>query len=133
MTPATSTGNGRSRSTTVYSVLRANPSSTSEWNRNYGDDQQVEEPFRKISNSITTRGNAVRVCDVGQTIKDQKSPTTGKLGDVESNSEIVAEYLGEAFVERQAIYGTPTNVGTSSVIKTTDSKFRIIAQRAVTE
>jgi hypothetical protein len=132
MSPATTTGNGRSRSTTVYSVLRNNPTSPSEWKRDYGDDQQVEEPFRKISNAITTRGNIFRVLFVGQAIKDQKS-ASGTLGDVESNSEIMAEYLGEAFVERQAIFGTPTTVGNSSVIKTTGAKFRILSQHAITE
>ena len=132
MSPATTTGNGRARSTTVYSVLRASPNTASQWTRDYGDDQQVEEPFRTISNSITTRGNVFRVLFVGQAIKDQKD-SSGNLGNVESPSEIVAEYLGEAFVERQAVFGTPTTVGSSSVTKTTDSKLKILAQRAITE
>ncbi|MEP6956323.1 MAG: hypothetical protein ABI883_05810, partial [Chthoniobacterales bacterium] len=132
MTPATTTGNGRSRTTVVYSVLRDNPRTATEWKRDYGDDQQVEEPFRAISNSITTRGNVFRVLYVGQAIKDQKSPG-GQLGDVENQSEIMAEYLGEAFLERQAIFDTATTVGSSSVIKTKDSKFRVLSQRTITE
>jgi hypothetical protein len=132
MTPATTTGNGRSRSTTIYSVLRSSPNTASQWTRDYGDDQQVEEPFRAISNSITTRGNVFRVLFVGQAIKDQKD-SSGNLGQVESSFEIVAEYLGEAFLERQPIFGTPTTVGTSTVTKTTDAKFSILAQRAITE
>jgi hypothetical protein len=132
ITPPTTNGNGRARSSTVYSVLRNNPTNAGEWKRDYGDDQQVEEPFRKISNSITTRGNVFRVLFVGQAIKDQKN-AAGNFGDVESNSEIRAEYLGEAFIERQALFGPATTVGSSSVIKTTGAKFRILAQHAVTE
>lgn len=137
MSPATTTGNGRARSTTVYSVLRETgatftPTNTAQWKRDYGDDQQVEEPFRKISNSITTRGNIFRVLFVGQAIRDQKSPA-GVLGDVENNSEITAEYLGEAWVERQAVFGAPATVGSSSVVKTTGANFRILNQHAVTE
>jgi hypothetical protein len=133
MSPPKTTAGGASRSTTIYSVLRTlNPNNPTEFKRDYCDDQQVEEPFRKISNAITTRGNVFRVLFVGQAIKDQKGPG-GALGDVESNSEIMAEYLGEAFIERQAVFGPPTTVGNSSAVKTTGAKFRILAQHVVTE
>ena len=128
MSPATTSGNSRQRSTTVYSVLRNTPTNTGEWKRDYGDDQQIEEPFRKISNAITTRGNVFRILYVGQSIKDYD-----KTGTVSQPDKVQAEYLGEAFVERQAIYGAPTIVGNSSAIKTTGAKFRILSQRVITE
>ena len=93
---------------------------------------QVEEPFRKISNSVTTRGNVFRVVFVGQSIKDQRDDS-GQLGQVEKSSEIAGEYLAEAWIERQADFGPPTLVGTSTVIKTRDANFKVVAQRPIIE
>src|SRR5690349_14972027 len=92
------TGNGQTRTSVNYSLLRPTPTSSS-WNRNYGTDMQVEEPFRKISDSTTTRGNVFRVLYVGQTIKDYN-----KSGIVDNQAKVTAEYLGEAFVERQSVF-----------------------------
>jgi hypothetical protein len=122
---ATMTGNGQTRTSVNYSVLRQTPTS-SFWNRNYGTDVQVEEPFRKISNSITTHGNVFRVLYVGQTIKDYN-----KSSVVDNQAKITAEYLGEAFVERQSVF-TPDS-SNSDIVRTTDSTYRIVANRVVTE
>ncbi len=127
MTPPTTSGNGRQRSTVVYSLLRGTPTNPSEWKRDYGTDMQVEEPFRKISDSITTRGNVFRVLYVGQAIKD-----LNKDG-IATDNEKFAEYLAEAFVERLPTFAPPAVVGSSTVIKTSGSSYRIVAQRAVTE
>jgi hypothetical protein len=113
------------RSTVSYSLLRAKPTTKSQQveGRVNGDvqrDIQVEQFFREVSNSITTRGNVFRVLYVGQTLK---------AGIVE------AEYLGEAFVERQAVWSKPDpdNQGNSDIIKTSDSNYKIIANRIITE
>jgi len=87
---------------------------------------QVEQLFREVSNSITTRGNVFRVLYVGQTIKD-----SNKNGIVDSQSEVAAEYLGEAFVERQAVF-TP-DPSNSDIVRTTDSNYKLVANRVVTE
>lgn len=91
---------------------------------------QVEQPFRKVSNSITTRGNIFRVLYVGQAIKD--IPRSGiRDGIVNGPEEIVAEYLGEAFIERQSIFQPdPSN---PNIVKTSDSKYKIVADRVITE
>ncbi len=122
----TTTGNSRSRSTVNYSVIRNSATNKNDWSRNYGTDMQVEEPYRKVVNAITTHGNVFRVLYVGQSVKD-----VNRNGDVDAN-ETSAEYLGEAVLERVPVFGA-TTVGTSSVTKTTDSKFKIIALRPILE
>ena len=85
-------------------------------NANYKRDFEVEQAFREVSNSITTRGNVFRVLYVGQALK---------------NGVVQAEYLGEAFVERQAVFTQdPSN---SDIIRTTDSTYRVLSNRIVTE
>jgi hypothetical protein len=123
----------RSRTTINYSVLRGTPTQKTTYTRNAGSDVQVEEPFRKVSNAITTRGNVFRVLYVGQCIKD-----INKDNVVSGQQEIQAEYLGEAFVERQSVFGqassgpspAPSN---TDAITTVDSHYRILANRVVTE
>jgi hypothetical protein len=122
---ATMTGNGKTRSSVNYSVLRATPTGST-WNRNYGSDMQVEEPFRKISNAITTRGNVFRILYVGQAIKD-----INRSGQVDSQSEITAEYLGEVFVERQSIFGPEGS--NPDAVKTSDSTYKILTNRVISE
>jgi hypothetical protein len=99
-------------------MLRTNPALASEApvNANVRIDPQIEQPFRAVSNSITTRGNIFRVLYVGQSMK---------------NGLVQAEYLAEAIVERQAIF-TP-DASNPDIVRTTDSKYRVIAQRVVTE
>lgn len=112
---ATMTGNGRTRTSVNYSLLRPTPTS-SFWNRNYGTDMQVEEPFRKVSNSITTRGNVFRVLYVGQTLK---------------NGLTQAEYLGECFVERQAKFDPEGS--NPDAMSTSDSTYKVLSNRLITE
>ena len=124
---ATSTRvNGESRSTVTYSALRNAPAVVSESNPNYSRDLQVEQPFREVSNSITTRGNVFRVLYIGQAIKD-----LNKNGLANGPQEVFAEYLGEAFVERQGTFVPEGSV--ANAIKTTDSKMRVLWNRAITE
>jgi len=108
----------------VYSALRTNanpisivpPSQPIAANANYKRDFEVEQAFREVSNSITTRGNVFRVLYVGQALK---------------NGAVQAEYLGEAFVKRQAVFTQdPSN---SDIIRTTDSTYRVLSNRIVTE
>lgn len=114
----------------VYSALRDTPTTVGQTTPNYTQDMKVEQAFREVSNAITTRGNVFRVLYIGQTIKDQRS-ATGQLGEVEGASEVVAEYLGEAYIQRDAIFGDdPSN---DDIQRTTDSNFRIISNRAVLE
>ena len=80
-----------------------------------------------MSSALTTRGNVFRVLYVGQSIKDQRDPG-GNFGNVESQSEIAAEFLGEAFVERIPVFTT-----TGAIKKTTDSRYRVLVQRPITE
>jgi hypothetical protein len=122
---ASDTSSSSSTSHVVYSALRNNPQSTSAGN--YKKDFEVEQPFREVSNSITTRGNVFRILYVGQSIKD-----INRNGAVDSQSEVTAEYLGEAFVERKAVWSPPDPTN-SDIIKTTDSTYKIIANRVVTE
>lgn len=107
-----------SHSQTSYSVL--SPTTT-----NYQRDGQVEQAFRQVSNSITTRGNVFRVLYIGQAIKDINRNDTVDSQDVQS------EYLGEAFVERQATFVPGT--GNPDIQKTSDSNYRILTERVVTE
>jgi hypothetical protein len=117
---------GESRSTVTYSILRTNPATTTELNINYERDMQVEQEFREVSNSVTTRGNVFRVLYVGQAIKD-----VDKNGNVDLPQDLQAEYLGEAFVERQAAFAPE---GTNpDAVKTGDSSYRTLATRVVTE
>jgi hypothetical protein len=102
-------------------VLRINATTASEKvngsvNGNIQRDMQVEQLFREISNSITTRGNVFRVLYVGQALK---------------NGIVQAEYLGEAFVERQAVF-TPDR-SNADIVRTTDSTYKVISNRVVAE
>jgi hypothetical protein len=113
---ASDTGASTSRSKIVYSALRSDPQSTGITNQNYRRDFQVEQAFREISGSITTRGNVFRVLYVGQAIK---------------NGIVQAEYLGEAFVERQTTF--VPEASNPDAIKTSDSTYNILNNRLVTE
>lgn len=106
---ASDTSGSSSRSKVVYSALRTDPQSTTT-KQNYRKDYQVEQAFREVSNSITTRGNVFRVLYVGQALK---------------NGVVQAEYLGEAFVERQR-----SNPGSAA---SSDSTYRILTNRVITE
>ncbi len=89
----------------------------------------MEAPFRKVSSAITTRGNTFRVLYVGQTIKD-----LNKNGIVDSAAEVQAEYLGEAYVERQSVYGSPIpSSSNQDAVGTVDSAYRIVSSRVITE
>lgn len=109
------------RSTVSYDILRNTATSTTEkvngsTNGNIQRDMQVEQMFREVSNSITTRGNVFRVLYVGQTLK---------------NGLVQAEYLGEAFVKRSSVFtADPTN---ADIVRTTDSTYKLIANRVITE
>jgi hypothetical protein len=107
---------GESRSTVTYSALRTNPISTAELNTNYERDMQVEQLFREVSNSITTRGNIFRVLYVGQSLK---------------NGVVQAEYLGEAFVKRTSTF-TPDSTN-PDIVRTSDSTYKLLANRVITE
>ncbi len=121
---------GESRSTVTYSVLRASPSDTTQVNRNYRSDMLVEQPFREISDSITTRGNVFRILYVGQAIRDIVR-AGAKNGAVDGPEEIVSEFLGEAIVARDASFlpvaSNPDAKGVS------DSRFRLVAIRPVSQ
>ncbi len=117
------------QSRVIYSILRSDPSAITD-TKYYRTDIQAEQAFREVSSSTTTRGNVFRVLYVGQAIKDQKD-ASGQLGAVEKDSEIVAEYLGEAFVERQPIFAPQGS--NPDAKKTSDSRYTVIAQRPITE
>lgn len=119
-----------SSTSVIYSVLRNTPTAVNQANANYKRDTLIEQPFREVSNAVTTRGDVFRVLYVGQAIRDQKSGT-GTLGEVENASEITAEYLAEAYVERQAVFEPdPAN---PNAMRTSDSKYRVISSRVITE
>lgn len=122
---ASDTSGSSSRSKVVYSILRPNPQSTTT-NQNYRRDFHVEQAFRQISNSITTRGNVFRVLYVGQAVTD-----VDKNGSVTSPNEIRAEYLAEAFLAREGNYAPePSN---ADGLKTSDSSYRVLQTRTVIE
>ncbi len=130
---STTTSDTRGACSTVsYGVLRNTATTASEKdankkvNANIQRDMQVEQLFREVSNSITTRGNVFRILYVGQTIKD-----VNKNGIVDSSQEIQAEYLGEAFVKRTAVF-TPDS-SNSDIVRTSDSNYKTIANRVITE
>jgi hypothetical protein len=118
----TTTSDSRGSCSTVsYGLLRNSAATATEKvsgkvNANIQRDMQVEQLFREVSNSITTRGNVFRVLYVGQALK---------------SGIVQGEYLGEAFVERQAVF-TPDGTN-PDIVRTTDSTYRIIANRVVTE
>lgn len=123
---------GESRSTVTYSMLRTNPTSTGELNVNYERDMQVEQEFRGVSNSITTRGNLFRVLYVGQAIKD--IPRNGvRNGRVDGKEEVAAEYLGEAFIERQSTFAAPSPPPNPDALTTSNSTYNLVANRVITE
>jgi hypothetical protein len=124
---ASDTTTSSSTSNVVYSALRPNPTVRTTTPQNYRKDFEAEQGFREVSNSITTRGNVFRVLYVGQAIKD-----INKNGVVDGQQEIAAEYLGEAFVERQAIFQPDATIS-ADVVKTSDSTYRILANRIITE
>ena len=86
----------------------------------------MEQEFREISNSITTRGNVFRVLYVGQSIKD-----VNRNAVVDSPQEVQSEYLGEAFVERQSVF-VPEG-SNPDAMKTSDSRYKMLANHSVTE
>lgn len=126
---------GTSTSQVVYSALRDDPTGTV--TANYHKDFEVEQAFREVSSSITTRGNVFRILYVGQAIKDMDHAKDSNGNPIVDNQrEILAEYLGEAFVERQAIWGPADPIldpNNSDIVRTTDSAYRIIANRVITE
>lgn len=108
-------------STVSYGVLRNSATTASEKvsgkvNANIQRDMQVEQLFREVSNSITTRGNIFRVLYVGQTLK---------------NGLVQAEYLGEAFVKRTSVF-TPDS-SNPDIVRTSDSTYKLLANRVITE
>ena len=120
--PIESGAGGTNRSTVVYSALRSKPDDINEANENYRSDMHVEQAFREVAESITTRGNVFRILYVGQSVRD-----IDKNGIVGPN-ETAAEYLGEAFVER-----IPVFTAVAGTMKTTDSRYKILSQRTITE
>ena len=118
------------RTTVTYSVLRSAPTSVTEANANLQRDVQVEQAFRKVSGAITTRGNVFRVLYVGQSIRDIARNGV-KNGTVDGGDEIAAEYLGEAFVER--VPKLTPDTANPSILRTSDSSYRVISNRVVTE
>ena len=126
LSDGTDTSSDRSR---VTSTILTRP-------RNYRRDVHVEQPFRAVSDAISTRGNVFRVLYVGQAISDQKD-AAGNAGQVERDSEITAEYFGEAFVERQPRFDPdPLAVPAPSpsvTVKTVDSSYRVLALRPISE
>lgn len=124
-TSSNSTTGSPARSTVTYSALRNSPTTQTETNLNLRSDMLAEQEFREVSNSITTRGNVFRVLYVGQSVKDLNAN-----GNTDSN-EIQSECLGEAFVERQ---GTFVAEGTNpDAMKTSDSSYKMLTNRAITE
>jgi Tfp pilus assembly protein PilX len=109
-------------STVSYGVLRTNATTASEKdadkkvNANIQRDMQVEQLFRQVSNSITTRGNVFRVLYVGQSLKD---------------GLVQAEYLGEAVVKRSSVF-TPDS-SNPDIVRTSDSTYKLVANRVITE
>lgn len=108
-------------STVSYGLLRTAATTVSEKvggkvNANIQRDMQVEQLYREVSNSITTRGNVFRVLYVGQALK---------------NGLVQAEFMGEAFVKRSAVF-TP-NSSNPDIVQTTDSTYKLIANRVITE
>jgi hypothetical protein len=102
-------------------VLRTTATTASEKvdgkvNANIQRDMQVEQLFREVSNSVTTRGNVFRVLYAGQCLK---------------NGLVQAEYLGEALVRRSAIF-TPDS-SNPDIVRTSDSTYKLIANRVITE
>ena len=129
-TETSSTGTP-ARSTVTYSALRVTPTTKSEANYFIRRDMQVEQPFREVSNSITTRGNVFRILYVGQSIKDQKD-SSGILGRVETSNEITSEYLGEIYVRRVSIFQPDTSIN-PDVVRVIGSNYQIISQRVISE
>ena len=127
---ASDTSSSDTSTRVVYSALRNTPTTLSQANPNYRRDALVEQPFREVSNSITTRGDVFRVLYVGQAIRDQKN-ASGQLGEVESTSEVAAEFLGEAYVERQAVF--EPDAANPNIMRTTDSNYRTVATRVIAE
>jgi hypothetical protein len=113
------------RSTVTYSVLRNNPATTSEVNLNYRTDNLAEQEFREVSDSITTRGNVFRVLYVGQGVKDLNN------NGIVDPSDVQAEYLGEAFCERQSVFQPEGS--NPDAMKTANSSYKILASRVVTQ
>lgn len=127
--PGGSATTGTTNRTTVsYSALRTTPATANEapTNTNIHQDMQVEQQFREISNSITTRGNVFRILFVGQTIRD-----VNKDGNVDLPQDVSAEYLAEAFVERQGTF--TSGAANPNAMTTSDSTYRILATRVITE
>ena len=121
---------GESRSTVIYSALRSTPENSGEVNVNYRSDMQVEQAFRELSDSVTTRGDVFRILYVGQSIRDI-SRSGVRNGAVDGPEEIAAEYLGEVFVERRGAF-VPV-AGITDATKTSDSAYSVLSARVITE
>ena len=128
--------NGSGTATVSYSALRSTPTASGETNANYRSDLQVEQAFREVSNSITTHGDVFRILYVGQSIRDI-SHNGVRNGVVDGPEEISAEYFGEAFVGRQAIFAAPSPPPGASpnpnAMATSDSTYKILTNRVITE
>ena len=123
---ASDTTSSSNTSQVVYSALRDTPDQKTSV-KNYHRDFEVEQAFREVSNSITTRGNVFRVLYVGQTLKDYNSTHA-----VDNKAKILSEYLGEAYVERDAVWSAPDSAN-PDIIKTTDSTYKVIGNRVISE
>ena len=126
----TGTTGSPGRTTVNYSALRTTPTRATEANANLQTDMQVEQAFRKVSSAITTRGNVFRVLYVGQAIRDIARSGV-RNGVVDGTEEIAAEYLGEALVERVPV--TSTDSSNPNIVRTSDSAFRILSNRVITQ
>jgi hypothetical protein len=119
---STTTSDSRGACSTVsYGVLRNTAITASEKvsgkvNASIQRDMQVEQLFREVSNSITTRGNVFRVLYVGQSLK---------------NGLVQGEYLGEAFVERQGKF--VVDATNPDITRTADSSYKIMVNRVISE
>ena len=85
----------------------------------------LSKNFDSSSNSVTTRGNVFRVLYVGQSVKDLNN------NGVIDASDVQGEYLGEAFVERQAVFQPEGS--NPDAQKTSNSTYKIVANRVVTQ
>lgn len=87
-------------------------------------DSLMEQPFRQISCAITTSGTVFRILFVGQAVTDRNND------GVIQPSEVRAEYLAEALVERRPVFEEiPGQPGR----RTVDAVFRVVSQRAILE
>ena len=87
-------------------------------------DAHMEQPFRQVASAVTTGGTVFRVLFVGQAVTDRNND------GIIQPSEVRAEYLAEALVERvPVIEEVPGQPGP----RTVDAVFNVISQRAILE